>query len=134
MLPTEIMKDKLITRRHLKKMRKAGGISRWMANKARIWKFIWSIYPNLNGFIPWDVFLVTYLTNPEAFTCDDNIPTELKLLKNNTSSLFRKKYKKYYKEFLVSSYNLNSAYRSKYCYQMQKNHLDQIVDQWTLFK
>lgn len=133
MIPTEIMKDKFVTKKHLRKMRKAGGISKWMAKKAAIWRFIWKLYPNTPGFIPWDVFIVTYLTHQKEFICDDNIPAKLEMLKNNTSSLFRKKYRRKYKEFLVSSYSLSSPYFAKYCYKMENDHLDNIINRWTHF-
>lgn len=130
MIPTEIMQNQFITKDHLKQMRKGKSISRWMANNSIVWRWIWKFFPNSQGFIPWDVFIVTYLTHRNEMSCHENIPISLEYLKNNTSSLFRKKYKKSHKFFLVASFNLNSNFIGNYCYKMSENHLQNIVDSW----
>ena len=132
MMPVEVMQDKFVTRHHLRQMRRGNRVSRWMARNSIVWRWIWKFFPNSPGFIPWDVFIVTYVTSPEAFDCDDNIKIDLKYLKNNTSSLFRKKYKKKFKYFLVASDSLESEYTGKYCYKMAGDHLDNIVDNWSV--
>ena len=133
MLPVEIMKEAFVTRQHLKQMRRAGGVSKWMARNSYVWRWIWKFFPNSKGFIPWDVFIVTYLTHREEMKCDEDIPITLAYLKNNTSSLFRKKYKKKYKDFLVASYKLDSPFKGTYCYEMDKSHLDNIVNRWSKY-
>ncbi len=132
MIPVEVMRDEFITRKHLKQMRKGNSISKWMANKSIVWKWIWKIFPNSHGFIPWDVFIVTYVTQRDQFYCDENIKIGLRYLKNNTSSLFRRKYKKDYKHFLVATDNMESNYKGNYCFDMNPNHLDNIVRDWSL--
>lgn len=132
MMPVEVMKDKFITRHHLKTMRRGNKVSKWMARNSIVWRWIWKFFPNSPGFIPWDVFIVTYVTHPQDFKCHDNIKVDLKYLKNNTSSLFRKKYKKKFKYFLVASENIESNYIGKYCYKMTDTHLDEIVHRWSI--
>lgn len=131
MMPVEVMKDKFITRHHLKQMRRGNKVSRWMANNSIVWRWIWKFFPNSKGFIPWDVFIVTYVTHRDEFKCDENIKIDIKYLKNNTSSLFRKKYKKEFKFFLVASDSLDSKYTGNYCYAMDDNHLNDIVSRWS---
>lgn len=132
MIPVEVMKDKFITRIHLKHMRRGNSISKWMANNSVIWRWIWKLFPNSKGFIPWDVFIVTYVTQRDQFYCDEDIKIGLRYLKNNTSSLFRKKYKKDFKYFLVATNNMESKYRGNYCFRMNPRHLDNIVQDWSL--
>ncbi len=133
MLPVEIMKEAFVTKSHLKQMKKGGPLSKWMARNSIVWRWIWKFFPNSKGFIPWDVFIVTYLTHPHEMECDKDIPIALAYLKNETSSLFRKKYRKKYKDFLVASYKMDTPWRGNYCYKMQPNHLDDIVERWSKY-
>lgn len=128
MIPTQLMSDKFITNKHMRAIRRNWrSTGRWFTRNARVWKFIWRLYPMTKGFIPWDVFLVSYLTHREDFFCDENIPIGLKNLKNNASSIFRKKYRKDFKDFLVASYDLDSPLTGSYCYDVKKDHLLKVI-------
>jgi inosine-uridine nucleoside N-ribohydrolase len=130
MIPTELMADKFVTKKHLRKMRKGTKLSRWMARKSSFWRMLWRIFPGAPGFIPWDTFMVSYLIYPEDFQCYQKIPIQLKWMTNNTSSLFRKKYRADKKYFLTASYQFQSSVLGTYCYHITDNHLDKIVSLW----
>jgi inosine-uridine nucleoside N-ribohydrolase len=118
MIPVEAMTEMLWRKKELRALRKKGGIYKWLANQSSVWRFIWSVYPGSKGFIPWDVFLVTYLTNFEDFSCYFNIPYDVVYMKNDAHSLFRKKYRKEFKDFLVVSQRLEDRPLSTYCYDI----------------
>jgi len=131
MIPTELMKDRFFTKNHRKTLKKSNAFNKWIGKQTFLWSYIWKIYFKTHGFIPFDLFMSTYLSHPQDFKCLNNIPYDLKILKNNTSSLFRKKYKKDYKEFLVASYKLPEQRLGKYCFFVKQNHLDSVIESWS---
>ncbi len=133
MIPTESMTHLLWRKRELRQMRENGGISRWMAKKAGLWRFFWSLFPGAPGFIPWDVFVVSFITHPEDFYCHQNIPWAVKEMENDAHTLFRKRYRKERKDFLVASYSLNSSHRGTYCYHIKSSHREKLIDYWNHF-
>ncbi len=129
MIPTESMKKSIITRKHLKKLNKSFKRHRWLARKSVVWKKIWQIYPRMKGFIPWDLFLVSYITHPEDFSCFEGIPTDLVKLKNDTT-FNRSGENGAYKYFLTASFSLVSNFRASYCYDIRPTHVDEIINSW----
>src|SRR5690606_14845827 len=100
-----------------------------LARKSLIWRWIWKIYPGTLGFIPWDLFLVSYLTHPEDFLCLEGTPINLVNLKNDTDYT-RGGINTTEKEFLVASSQINSTSQGAYCYRIKDDHLGKIVGQW----
>lgn len=127
LIPTELMFDQFVTIKHMNLLKNGTNNARWLRKNFKIWKKIWAIYPATRGFIPWDLFIVGYLTNPLDFYCDEEIPIDFKLLKNNTSR-FIDSIKKPYKHFVVASYNLNSKNKGVYCYDVNDLHITQWVE------
>lgn len=122
LIPTELMADQFIQRQHMKLLKNGSKNSRWLHRKIKTWKFLWNLYPGSNGFIPWDLFLVGYLTAPNDFICETQIPIDLKYLKNNTSRLIGANKNKF-KYFAVASYRLNSENLGVYCYDVYDSHI-----------
>ena len=130
LIPVEAIKDAPFSREHERTLTETKRISPWMHTTIRRWRYFWKIYPGMNSFLPFDLYAVSILTHPEDFRCDENIPLAIVNLRNQTSSLFRIKYFKMRKDFLVASYGQNSAYRGKYCYSINKDHLHKILETW----
>ncbi len=131
MIPVESMTHLLWSKKHLEFMKeKLKGPYRWVAKKTKIWKSLWRIWPGSKGFIPWDLFLISYFTHREDFTCLKDIPYDFLYLPNRTHSLFRKRNRKPMKYFLVSSPLLESRHRANYCTHIHPEHLEHILKSW----
>ena len=129
LIPTELMHDQIVDRWDMKNLRNGGHISKWVERKIKLWKLLWNIYPGLNGFIPWDVFVVGYLTRPQDFKCDLNTPISLRYLKNNTHKLFEKN-KPASKYFVVTDPQLGDGTMGNYCYAVDSQHIDRWIQHW----
>ena len=129
MIPTESMTEMVWTHSDLKTMRRAGGFLGWMADLTRGWISVWKIFIGGEGFIPWDVFIVSYLTHPEDFHCDEQIPFDLVTLKNDTHGVFRHR-QPLVKDFLVASHTLETSNRGTYCYQIEPGHRERLINFW----
>lgn len=131
LIPTELMADKFINTKHMKILKNGSDNAKWLRKNLKLWKLIWRIYPGTKGFIPWDLFIVGYLTAPEDFHCDEDIPVALKLLKNNTSR-FVDSIKTDYKKFVVASYSLEPNQLGTYCYDVDDSHVNKWIDHLSL--
>ncbi|MCB9095415.1 MAG: nucleoside hydrolase [Halobacteriovoraceae bacterium] len=130
MIPTESMGHILITKKHLKSMNTQGKILRWLSKKSQSWRLLWSLWTKTSGFIPWDVFVGSYLTHREDFHCLENINYDLVELENHTDPLFRKKDWKARKDFLVASFKLPSTNLGTYCEFINSEHLKKLITYW----
>lgn len=130
LVPTEAIKDAPFTKGHEEMLKESKRVNPWMGQAIKRWRSLWKVFPGMNSFLPFDLYAVSILTHPEDFHCDNNIPLALVNLKNQTSSLFRLKYFKKRKDFLVASYSQSSAFRGKYCYSIDDHHLNQVLETW----
>jgi inosine-uridine nucleoside N-ribohydrolase len=131
MIPTESMKTSLWLKGQIRQMRRSKDpMLRWLGRKSRLWRWVWKIFLGGPGFIPWDLFAISYLTHREDFKCHLDIPWKIQELPNNTHSLFRWKKRPKSKLFLVSSFNITSKNTGTYCYNIRSGHLDRLLNQW----
>lgn len=128
LIPTELMADQFIHGGHLRSLREGTQNAKWLYKKLKLWKFIWTFYPGTNGFIPWDLFIVGYLTAPQDFTCDEFIPIDFKRLPNNTSRIVDS-IKTKHKDFVVASHSLESNNLGTYCHDVDDSHIGQWIEQ-----
>lgn len=129
MIPVESMTTMQWRKRELRHMKKAGHITRWMAKKARFWRWIFTLYSKEPGFLPWDIFTVSYLTHPEDFLCDKNIPYQVKRLRNDTTKFLNRPHPEF-KDFLVASYKLDTPSTGHYCYKILDQHREKLIEYW----
>ncbi|MBY0517543.1 MAG: nucleoside hydrolase [Bacteriovoracaceae bacterium] len=131
LIPTELMHDQLMNKQRMNVLRNGTPIARWMRRESLIWKFVWRIYPGMDGFIPWDVFVIGYLTDPDDFSCLSNIPIAIQNLPNNTIRTLRIRKRSKTKDFVVASPHLQNGSIGKYCYDVTDDHLDKWVFRWS---
>lgn len=130
-IPTECMTNSLITKEHLKILSQGPEHAQLMAKVGKPWLLIWKILlGSPNGFIPWDVFMITYLTNPEFFNIKKNIPCALVELPNNTHHLYSFKNRPIRKKFLCVSRKLHSEYSVDYCQDLSVDAIDSLLNIW----
>jgi pyrimidine-specific ribonucleoside hydrolase len=127
LIPTELMADQFINRSHMNMLKNGSENAKWLRKNFKLWKLIWKIYPGTEGFIPWDLFLVGFLTAPNDFRCDQDIPIAMKRLKNNTSRVVDS-VKTEFKSFVVASYKMQSHSLGTYCYEVDDGHLTNWVE------
>lgn len=134
-IPTECMTETLITKDHLKRMSEGSEITRLMAKVGKPWLLIWrALLGSPNGFIPWDVFMITYLTNPELFQIERAIPCSLIELPNRTHHLYSFKKRSKRKKFLCVSRKLDSDYLVNYCHNLSTDMTDRLVEFWLAYR
>ncbi len=130
MIPVESMKNSIIAKEHLKLLLNSYYRHRWLAKRSRVWRLIWKFFPKMDGFIPWDLFLVSYLTHKKDFSCLENIPVGLVRLKNDTT--FNKSGENgEYKYFLTASHLIDSENLGSYCYAIKPGHVMRVLKSWT---
>jgi inosine-uridine nucleoside N-ribohydrolase len=131
LISSHVMLDRLINKNHLKKMLRSNRLTASMAKKAALWSWIWRfLLGSHNGFIPWDVFLISYLTHPHAFAFEFGIPYEVRLMENSTHHLYSRKYRTKEKDFLVTSRTFEKKALAKLCVHIHPSHVDELVDFW----
>ena len=130
LIPTELMFDQFIDKRRLRSLKQGGIISRWISREVKWWRKIWTIFPGTPGFIPWDVFVIGYLTNPEDFNCLEKIRISVKTLPNHSSRILPFRSRPPFKEFVVASHVLSEGVEGKYCYDVSDSHLDLWTEHW----
>lgn len=128
LIPTELMADQFIDRKHMRILKNGSQNAQWLEKKLKLWKAVWRLYPGTKGFIPWDLFIVGFLTAPQDFICDQDIPIAFKRLRNNTSR-FIDSIKTDFKYFVVASHSLAPSNTGTYCYDVDDSHLNHWVTQ-----
>lgn len=130
LIPVELMHDQFILKDDLIKLKHGGLVAHWMRKQSLAWKYLWQVFLDLPGFIPWDVFIVGYMTNPQDFKCLRNIPIALKTMPNHAVRLpgFNNDS---HKDTVVASPLMDRGIRGTYCYEVDQNHLNSWVDHWT---
>lgn len=130
-IPTECMTNQLINKKHLGELAKGSTIAKLIAKTSRSWRLIWKLLlGSPDGFIPWDVFMVSYFTHPEDFLVKEGIPCELRVMKNSTHRCYQLKKRKKEKDFLVVSKDIQSHYFVDYCFDIRVGHIDKLIKFW----
>ncbi len=133
LIPTEAMRNQLITRRTLRQMSNSNFPAlQWLSKKSHLWRKLWTVFPGLPGFIPFDLFAVTYLVHPEDFRCTSNVPVAIKTLPNDGAIFFPRRNRQPFKPFLVVSEALTRTAKAKYCDDIDSAHLSRVFkEDWT---
>ncbi len=131
MIPVESMKDILWRKQEYKAMKRMGGPIKWIAKKTRIWRWMWKIYPGENGFIPWDLFLVSYLTHRKSFSCS-SMNYNLIYRKNDTTRGIGRRNRQAKKFFLMASPSLHDGPMGTYCHKIANGHQEELTKFWSL--
>ncbi len=128
LIPVESMHDLLWNSRVMDETSQINSYFKWLNKKSKLWKFLWNLWPRVDGFIPWDLFVITYETHKEDFFCEKNLYVDLKYLTNTSSHPLRADPEK--KFFLTVSKKNQSLYKANYCSSIDSNHILNILKNW----
>ena len=86
----------------------------WVYRQLREWQLLWKIaLGSKEGFIPFDAITIGYLIAPECLQCYQDMPVEIRTLRNDARLFSHRRDKPY----LLTSYNFDSSEKVEYCYQ-----------------
>jgi len=131
LIPVESMHGLLWNSSTMNEAKNIAPYFKWLIKKSRLWKFLWRLWPRVDGFIPWDLFVISYITHREDFSCAKNLFVNLKYLKNTSNHPVRKDPKK--KLFLTVSRKTHSKFKANYCYKIKDDHIQKILENWKSF-
>jgi inosine-uridine nucleoside N-ribohydrolase len=129
MIPVESMRQQIIKKEYLRFMRRYLKAGAFLAKRSRIWFGLWRLFMGAKGFIPWDVFLVSYLTHPQAFSCNEEIIYKMKWSENDINFILRKN-KNSHKYILTSYPPSYGNGRGIYCYRIESSHTKNLIQYW----
>lgn len=120
LIPFELSRQIWISLSDLEQMRTGNAAAAWFAAKAVSWLDLWTHGIGTLGFNPFDGLALSYLTSREFFTCETDLPVQIRWQANGSwfARLFGRQ-----KRVLAVSRAFDSPYHVEYCTGLEREQV-----------
>jgi len=110
LIPFELASQLVIEQSDLRQVSLHSELATWLTDQSKPWLKFWKQSFDVNGFYPFDLLAIVYVTNPKLFVCET---VSLKIIKRR--SLFMNS-----RSSLLATADKKKQNRDTYCYRLNK--------------